>query len=384
MKGGKMRIKVILNGGEAKLILQTLSKYLDKETQFEFNQNELNANINYDYDKPPQDLFRQIAMNKNFYAKIEIGNSQQSVKETQITKQVQRPKQNNKPKSKRKVESKHDDIKIINSEAGEQEATKQLNIVKKPEDIFEFLGDTINAKTDSVFKNKLSELLGFSRGIRRQVFEDMIDAAINCPINSFQDIRDYMSRKKKKPKEINISYCKNKIEKFFERKGYKIDLEIFFKGVRQLNISRQTELMQKNIEKVPLAKNEGKKIILPLEDLQEIYVFKKFFLIGFDKSKSIEENINVLLDIFKSEAFDDNMRDAFERYIKIALNIKVLKRETLEQNILLLPDDEKPKVTFDELNQFLVNWFKERKGVYCGIERFLRLLKKEIHYVKLK
>ena len=35
---GKLRINVILNGGEASSILQVLAKYLDQDSIFNFNQ----------------------------------------------------------------------------------------------------------------------------------------------------------------------------------------------------------------------------------------------------------------------------------------------------------------------------------------------------------
>ena len=65
------------------------------------------------------------------------------------------------------------------------------------------------------------------------------------------------------------------------------------------------------------------------------------------------------------------------------MKIKVVNKGTIKQNIKELSESEKPKVSEDTLNHFVVNWFKEKKSFCCGLERFLQLLKRECRHTEL-
>lgn len=370
----KLRINVVLNGGEANSILQVLAKYLNKDSKFDFNQDVLNANITYDYTNPPVEIFKEIASSKTCTAKIEI------VKEQDSSSVIEEDKTQSKTWHERNEES-----------AIKSDDNITLKMIEKAE-IYEILKEVISAKSNAVFKNKISELLGFKRGIRRQVFEDMLDAAINCcQIQSFEDVNKYWAKRKKANKKINISYAINKVERFFKEKGYKVDIVVFLKAIRELNneraknvvMQRNSSSARKKILQNGVEQSESQKFILPLEDLNNIYVFREFFTNQIDTNKSKKENLHVLLDIFKCDEFTDDIRETFELYIRIALKIKVVNKETLRENIIGLPESKKPKVSEDTLNQFIVKWFKDKKSVCCGLERFLQLLRRECRHIKL-
>lgn len=373
---GKLRINVILNGGKVSSILQILAKYLDKDSKFNFNQDELSASISYDYAEPPVEIFEAIASNENCSAKIEIGNEQDFLSD--------------KEESKTQLRTSYENVKDFTNDSASNEVLK----IAERADVCEILKDVIYAKTNAVFKNKISDLFGFGKGIRRQVFEDMLDAAMNCPIESFEDVEEYWTRKKKRNRKNNVSYAINRIEKFFEEKGYKIDIVVFLKTIRELSNKKDVMTMtQRNTafsiserttpHKKGLEQYESQKIILPLEDLKKIYVFREFITNQLETNQSKEEKIHILLDIFKCDEFTYDIRETFETYIKIALKIKVVNKETLKENIEELSESEKPKVSEETLNQFVVKWFKNKKSVCCGLERFLQLLRREFRHIKL-
>ncbi len=373
---GKLRINVILNGGEASSILQVLAKYLDQDSIFNFNQDELNATLYYDFAKPPVEIFKEIALNEQCNAIIKIGNEQDFSNEKEEESKIQ-------------LETSHE-----SSEKSAKDSASGI-VLKTAEkaDVCEILKDVIYAKTNAVFKNKISDLFGFSKGIRRQAFEDILDAAINCPIESFEDVEEYWTRKKKRNRKNNVSYAINRIEKFFEERGYKIDIVVFLKTIRELNNKKDVMTMTQRDTAISISErktpqkgfeqSESKKFILPLEDLKKIYVFRQFFTKQLDTDKSKEEKIHILLDIFKCDEFTKNIRESFEIYIRIALKIKVVNKGTIKQNIKELSESEKPKVSEDTLNHFVVNWFKEKKSFCCGLERFLQLLKRECRHTEL-
>lgn len=209
---GKLRINVILNGGKVSSILQILAKYLDKDSKFNFNQDELSASISYDYAEPPVEIFEAIASNENCSAKIEIGNEQDFLSEKEEESSTQ-------------LETSHESY----GESEKDSASDRVLKTAEKADVCEILKDVAYVKTNAVFKNKLSELFGFNRGIRS----------------------------------------------------------------------------------------------------------------------------------------------------------KVVNKDTVKENIEELSESKKPKVSEDTLNHFVVNWFKEKKGVCCGLERFLQLLRREFRHIKL-
>lgn len=367
---GKLRINVILNGGEASSILQVLAKYLDQDSIFNFNQDELNATLYYDFAKPPVEIFKEIALNEQCNAIIKIGNEQDFSNEKEEESKIQ-------------LETSHES----SEESAKDSASGIVLKTAEKADVCEILKDVAYVKTNAVFKNKLSELFGFNRGIRRQVFEDMLEAAMNCPIESFQDVQEYWARKKKRNKKISISYSINKVEKFFEEKGYEIDIVVFLKAIRELSNKRAEIAVSQRSQgtsgrKTPQKGLEQYESQKPLEDLNKIYMFREFFN-QLDTNKTREENLHMLLDIFRCDEFTDDIRETFEAYIKIALKIKVVNKDTVKENIEELSESEKPKVSEYTLNQFIVKWFKEKKSVCCGLERFLQLLRREFRHIKL-